>query len=84
MYDTIWQSKRMNDEGLKISVLNCLQQGHIGRGNAIKANQLAGRFNIGLRDINEIVRMLRKEGKLIGSSKIPPFGYYLPANENEV
>lgn len=28
--------------------------------------------------------MLRKEGKLIGSSKIPPFGYYLPANENEV
>jgi biotin operon repressor len=60
-----------------------LTQNCIGRDRAIKADILAIRFGLSLREINEIVRTLRKQGVLIGSSKIKPFGYYIPANEEE-
>ncbi len=41
-------------------------------------------FNQTIRDVNEEIRRLRKAGVLIGSSKEKPFGYYLPANEDEI
>jgi hypothetical protein len=71
-------------EDLKKDVLDFLMQKCFGRKNAIKAQDLATYFNISLREINSVVRNLRKEGHLIGSSKERPYGYYLPSNESEV
>ncbi|MCX5711895.1 MAG: HTH domain-containing protein, partial [Candidatus Omnitrophica bacterium] len=53
------------------------------RSNPIKAATLAAQIGVSLRDINESIRQLRKTGLLIGSSKEPPYGYYIPANEQE-
>lgn len=55
-----------------------------GRHKAIKAQELAGMFNVNLREINHAVRILRKEGNLIGSSKERPYGYYIPVTDDEI
>lgn len=59
--------------------LNCL-----GHTRAIRAKDLAYKFNTNIREINDAIRSLRLDGILIGSSKDKPYGYYLPANEEEV
>lgn len=51
---------------------------------AVRAGELAKHFEVSLRDINSVIRDLRREGQMIGSSKQPPFGYYIPKNEKEV
>lgn len=69
---------------LKQSIHEYLKVNCFGRQKAAKADFLANGFNISLRDINEAVRQLRKDGYLIGSSKGAPSGYYIPATEEEV
>lgn len=59
--------------------LNCF-----GHTRAIKAKDLGYKFNTNIREINAAIRSLRLDGILIGSSKDKPYGYYLPANEDEV
>jgi len=54
-----------------------------GRMKAMKAQVIAERFGISLREINETIRILRTEGFIIGSAKIAPHGYYVPANDQE-
>lgn len=56
----------------------------MGRHRAVKAQDLANKFQTVLREINEAVRVLRKAGRMIGSSKGSPSGYYVPANEQEI
>ena len=65
------------------TIYQYLCQFHRGKAYAIKARVLADRHGIGLRDVNEEIRLLRKAGVLIGSLKEKPFGYYLPSNEAE-
>jgi len=55
-----------------------------GKYQSIKAKDLAEKFFKSLREINREIRWLRQEGILIGSSKEPPYGYYIPANELEL
>jgi biotin operon repressor len=69
---------------LKQSIHEYLKVNCFGRGTAAKAEYLANGFNVSLRDVNEAVRQLRKDGYLVGSSKEKPYGYYLPANESEI
>lgn len=70
-------------EDLRIQIYTYLTYYAQGRKKAIKANTLATHYQINIREANEIIRQLRKEGKLIGSAKEPPYGYYLPATEEE-
>jgi biotin operon repressor len=55
-----------------------------GKQCPMKAKDLAERFCTSLREINKEIRWLRQEGILIGSSKEPPYGYYIPASEQEL
>jgi biotin operon repressor len=65
------------------SIYAYLCQFHRGKAYAVKAQVLADRFGISLRDVNEEIRILRKAGILIGALKERPFGYYLPLTEVE-
>lgn len=69
---------------LKDRIYSYLIACHSCRGRAIKAADLAFKFDTNLREINEIIRQLRKDGNLIGSAKEPPFGYYIPVTDTEV
>lgn len=69
---------------LNSQIYQHLKVNAVGRLKAVKAQYLAGIFGITIRDVNAAIRDLRLEGKLIGSSKKPPFGYYLPASEKEI
>jgi len=60
-----------------------LMQYHTGRSRPVKARELAAKFNTTIRDVNEEIRQLRKAMILVGSSKVGPSGYYIPANEEE-
>jgi len=66
------------------SVYQYLCQFHRGKQNAVKAQALADRFEICLRDVNEEIHLLRKAGVLIGSSKDKPYGYYIPVTEADI
>lgn len=69
---------------LKTEIYQYLNAFHRGRNYPVRAEYLVNQFQIGLREINEIIRQLRKDGFLIGSAKSPPYGYYLPVTEKEV
>lgn len=69
---------------LKPAVLQYLSRMCRGRVNAGKAKVLAGVFQVDIREVNEAVRQLRREGMLIGSAKERPYGYYIPGTEQEV
>jgi biotin operon repressor len=74
----------MTDDYIKTSVLDYLKLCCNGRIKAVKADVLADRYQTSRREINSVIRDLRKEGHLIGSSKDKPHGYYIPVNEQEV
>jgi biotin operon repressor len=74
----------MIQTSLKSQVQNYLTEHCTGRLRAVKACALAEQFHTTLREINEAVRQLRKDGFMIGSSKERPHGYYMPANAHEV
>jgi biotin operon repressor len=74
----------MTDNYLQTSVLEYLKLCCHGRVKAVKADVLAERYQTSRREINSVIRDLRKEGNLIGSSKDKPHGYYIPANAKEV
>lgn len=69
---------------LKEDVFNYLRQCCYGRPRAAKAELIARDFGINIRTVNDVVRLLRKDDILIGSAKEKPFGYYLPATEDEI
>lgn len=60
-----------------------LKKNAFGRPRAIKAQRLAEAFGLSLRDINATIQTLREEGKIIGSSKRAPHGYYIPDGPEE-
>jgi len=64
-------------------IYHYLIQFHTGKVRPIKAKDLAVKFNITLRDVNEEIRQLRKAGVLVGSMKGKDSGYYIPANLEE-
>jgi biotin operon repressor len=74
----------MVDDILQVRITEYLQLNCYGRVKACKAAALAEKFNSSLREINSVIRKLRKDGRLIGSSKDKPHGYYIPANSDEV
>jgi biotin operon repressor len=74
----------MTDNYIRTAVLDYLRLFCFGRVKAVKADVLAERYQTSRREINSVIRDLRKEGHLIGSSKDKPHGYYIPANEGEV
>lgn len=53
------------------------------RTNPIKAANLASLVGLSLRDINDVIRQMRKSGVMIGARKDPPYGYYIPGDEDE-
>ena len=53
------------------------------RQNPIKAADLAALVGITLRDINEVVRIMRKSGVMVGAEKRKPYGYYIPGSAEE-
>jgi hypothetical protein len=69
---------------LRKQVYDFLQLNCSGRTRAIRAQDLAYKFDTGLREINEVIRVLRLDGFLIGSSKEKPYGYYIPVTEDEI
>lgn len=74
----------MTDAFIQSQVIEHLKLFCHGRIKAIKADELAHKFMTSRREINSIIRDLRKEGQLIGSSKDKPHGYYIPATPEEV
>lgn len=72
------------EQEFKKDIYNYLYQFCRGRKKPVKASSLADYFQINLRETNEIIRLLRKDGILIGSAKGEPCGYYLPVTEEEV
>ncbi len=74
--------KREND--FEESVVVFLEAAARGRANAVTAEVLSARFGVRVREITSVVRDLRRAGKLIGSAKERPFGYYIPVNDGEV
>lgn len=75
---------RIAKEKLKEDILNYLRRHCLGRNTPAKAELIARDFRLDIRTINDIIRLLRKDGILIGSAKKGPYGYYLPATEKEV
>lgn len=71
-------------QDIEQKVFQYLSSRCVGRSNSIKANMLAEIFHSNIREVNEAVRSLRKQGRLIGSSKQPPFGYFIPSTDNEI
>ncbi|MDD2653491.1 MAG: hypothetical protein PHI86_00050 [Candidatus Omnitrophica bacterium] len=72
------------EQELKNKIYDHLNRFCRGRSHPKKATELAGLFQINLREVNDIIRKLRKDGILIGSAKEPPHGYYLPITEEEI
>ncbi|MDI6606521.1 MAG: hypothetical protein QME65_05230 [Candidatus Omnitrophota bacterium] len=70
-------------EDPKVAIYEYLNRYCQGKPNAVKAKALAGTFSMRIRDVADYIRALRKSGILIGSSKEPPCGYYIPAGEEE-
>jgi biotin operon repressor len=58
--------------------LNC------GSSRTLRAIDIANKFNIDIRAVNDVIRSLRMDGILIGSSKEKPYGYYIPVTEEEI
>jgi hypothetical protein len=69
---------------LRQQVHQFLQLNCNGHTRAIRAQDIAYKFNSSIREINDVIRDLRLRDVLIGSSKERPFGYYLPVTEDEV
>ena len=74
----------MIDGQHKDVVFDYLNSFCLGRSRSIKADDLAQIFNSSRREINNAVRELRKDGRIVGSSKEKPFGYYIPITTEEV
>lgn len=75
VYDTALRMAPTRADVLRI--LN----GHVGRENAIKANELA--YALGQNDdrhIRQLIRALLKDGYPIAASNTEPMGYYIVAN----
>lgn len=73
----------MNSD-LKHQLISHLKLFACGRVRAIQAKHLAAEFDADIREVNEAIRQLRKEGVLIGSAKEKPYGYYIPVTEVEI
>lgn len=73
----------MIDDRLKLLVLDHLSSFCQGRCRSVKADELARIYNTSRREINNAIRELRKAGRLIGSSKEPPYGYFIPITPEE-
>jgi hypothetical protein len=71
-------------ETLKTSVFEFLKIHCLGGCQAVKAEDMAVSFQTSMRTINDIVRLLRKDGFLIGSSKGRHPGYYIPVTDYEI
>lgn len=69
---------------LKDKIHQYLLSFHQGRHRPIKAVDLADVFHVEIRGIAEAIRQLRLDKILIGSSKEKPYGYYIPATEQEI
>lgn len=74
----------MLDDQIKNHVFDYLNSFCLGRARSAKADDLARIFNSSRREINNVIRELRKEGRIVGSSKEKPFGYYIPITPEEV
>lgn len=55
-----------------------------GRENARTGKELAQYFNCSMRDITEQVERERRAGQPICAATSEPYGYYLPANPDEL
>lgn len=53
------------------------------RKNPIKAADLAAIVGLSLRDINDVIRQMRKSGVMVGAEKRAPYGYYIPGSIEE-
>lgn len=69
---------------LKAEAFEYLKVHCLGNCQAIKAADLALSFHTNLRTINDVIRLLRKDGFLIGSSKSKHPGYYIPVTDQEI
>jgi transposase len=56
--------------------------GHIGRERGISAEGLAGRLDISVRVVRQLVTEAREEGEAVCGT--PRDGYYIAANEEEL
>ena len=54
---------------------------HVGKENAISAEDLSNQFNIGERELREIISTIRKSGELRKIIASCNFGYYVPTAE---
>lgn len=58
---------------------------HTGINNALSPEYLAAVTGVeSVRAVQKQIERERREGAVILSSSVPPGGYYLPANKNEV
>lgn len=69
---------------LRKQLYQFLQNNCPGHSRAIRAKDLAYKFNTNIREINDAIRILRFDGLLIGSSKEKPYGYYIPITEEDI
>jgi biotin operon repressor len=72
------------DATQKPLIQDYLQTFCLGRQRAVKADVLALNFCTSRREVNSLIRDLRKNGHLIGSAKEQPYGYYIPISQEEV
>ena len=54
---------------------------HVGKENAISAEDLSNQFNIGERELREIISTIRKSGELRKIIASCNHGYYIPTSE---
>lgn len=73
-----------NEAELTYSERKLISKLDYGLGNAKKCDYLEKALNLKRRDITHKISTLRKKGIPIASSKMKPFGYYLPATSEEV
>ena len=67
---------------LSIAILEHLSY---GRENAITGEALSKRMDLkNTREMRQVIKELRHEGKLIGLSIRPPYGYYLISTAEEL
>lgn len=73
----------MRNQDLKNNILDYLNSFCLGKPQAVKADTLARTFRTSRREVNSVIRELRIDGQLIGSSKEPPHGYFIPITREE-